>query len=124
MKIFFLRETIHSLPREPQTGNIEYKRKITHTNKNTLDKRATQMLYRTMEGNGKANYYIGVDDNGNTQGISICDLIISLENLEKISSLVKLSIENIKIYKGLSQNKYVGIVEIIANTINNLYSFI
>lgn len=124
MKIFFLRETIHSLPREPQTGNIEYKRKITHTNKNTLDKRATQMLYRTMEGNGKANYYIGVDDNGNTQGISICDLIISLENLEKISSLVKLSIENIKIYKGLSQNKYVCIVEIIANTINNLYSFI
>ena len=113
-----------SLPREPQTGNIEYKRKITHTNKKILDKRATQMLYRTIEGNGKAYYYIGVDDNGNTQGISMFDLIISLENLEKISNLVKLSIENIKIYKGLNQNKYIGILEIIAKNTNDSYSFI
>jgi len=124
MKINFLREIMDSLPREPQTGNIEYKRKITHTNKKTLDKRATQMLYRTIEGNGKAYYYIGVDDNGNTQGISMFDLIISLENLEKISNLVKLSIENIKIYKGLNQNKYIGILEIIAKNTNDSYSFI
>lgn len=124
MKINFLSEIMDSLPREPQTGNIEYKRKIIHTNKKTLDKRATQMLYRTIEGNGKAYYYIGVDDNGNTQGISMFDLIISLENLEKISNIVKLSIENIKIYKGLNQNKYIGILEIIAKNTNDSYSFI
>ena len=126
MKIIFLEKTLSSLSKESSSGNIEYKRKILKINEKILDKRATQMLYRSIEGDGKAYYYVGVDDDGSTQGISSHELIITLENLEKISKLVGLNIQKATIYKGKKYGNYIAILEIYKkhSTIIDTYSFI
>ena len=64
-------------PRELYYGNREYKRHLIineatkpahmrHNLSRLLEKRGTQMLFRLREGNGKAVYLVGVEDNGRT----------------------------------------------------------
>ena len=94
---------IPNQPPEIYYGNKEYKINLNYYSKNIsniLQKKASQMLFRLIEGDGKAIYLIGVEDNGTAIGISITDLIISLKHLIKISNIINSKIYKINIYKG------------------------
>ena len=69
---------LKNLDREQHEGNIEYKFKLIKTNKIKTDKLTTQMLYRFIQGNGNAEYYLGVMDDGKTVGLTIDELYITL----------------------------------------------
>ena len=71
------------LPPEIESGNKEYKLKIIDKSVNRLEKLASQLKWRLQEGNGFAEYYIGVADNGNILGINDNEYIASLKNLNK-----------------------------------------
>ena len=91
--------TIPNQPKECYYGNREYNLKIINCNDKKIIKRSTQMLFRIHEGNGKAIYLIGIDDNGNIEGLSINELNISLDNIIKIVEKAECNIKKIKIYK-------------------------
>ena len=71
-------------PPEEYFGNIEYKRSILHKNNKRLEELATQMNFRLNEGNGKAIYYIGVEDDGKLSFQSLKVLEESLNNLKNM----------------------------------------
>lgn len=83
-------------PPEEYFGNIEYKRSILHKNHKRLEELATQMNFRLNEGNGKAIYYIGVEDNGKILFQSDKVLEESLNNFKKICKIIKSVIISIK----------------------------
>lgn len=80
------------LPKESDSGNIEYKREISLNN---MDKYLTQMIYRLNEGNGIAYYYLGVDDNGNFYDWDEKVKSDSLKNLIDIISKINAKINYI-----------------------------
>ena len=98
-------------PKEYYYGNREYKLKITNCNDKKIIKRSTQMLFRLHEGNGKAIYLIGIDDNGNIAGLTLEDMNISLNNIIKIATVSNCIIKKIKIYQYITDT-------------NNNYKFI
>ena len=95
-------------PPEKEEGNKEYKRYLLCRNpspkiqRDFISKRASQMLYRLVEGKGKAVYMLGVNDNGS---------IYSLDN--------KLIEETIKYIKLIAKeiNAYVNVVRIYQNNV-------
>ena len=100
-----------TLPRQPPEfyyGNKEYKislninkiKNIKKKKNKILNEKASQMLFRIVEGNGKAVYLIGVSDNGESKGIELKEIYISLFYLEKISQIIDAKIKKIRIYKG------------------------
>lgn len=105
-------------PPEKDYGNKEYKRHLKINNRNIknknnyFDKKATQMLYRLHEGDGKAVYLIGVDDNGDSCGVSLEDLTETLSYINKISSIINAKIKNIRIYNS-KNNMYIMSLRII-----------
>jgi GTPase len=62
----FVKKLIPNQPPENDYGNREYKYKI---DDHDIDKLATQLKYRLTERAGKALYFLGVFDNGQTVGI-------------------------------------------------------
>jgi len=104
-----------SQPKETEIGNKEYKRRIMF-DKNIskmIEKRRTQMLYRLYEGYGTAYYFIGVEDNGEPQGITVQEMSTTFQNLKKISDgLQNTKWHSVEIYKGLHKNTYTAIVKI------------
>lgn len=92
--------------KEVEVGNREYKINLDYSDKsatiqkNILNKKATQMNFRLIEGGGKAIYFIGLDDNGEPKGIEIKKLILSLFFFTKIVYLSKGSFSKIRIYRG------------------------
>ena len=110
-------------PKETEIGNKEYKRHILFDKNITkmIEKRRTQMLYRLYEGRGTAYYFLGVEDCGNPQGISYNELIITFQNLKKISDgLQNIKWISIEIYNGLLKNNFTAIVKIEINNNANL----
>ena len=89
--MFWHRESAESL-------NFEYY-KSTKLN-NILDKKATQMLFRLNEGKGKAIYILGIDDNGQSSGISFLELVKSIYYFTKIIRKVDGTYKSIRIYNG------------------------
>lgn len=91
-------------PPENEEDNKEYKRHLKHSCDNDikkfLNKRASQMKNRLFAGEGKAIYMIGVEDNGEVEGISVDDIIITLNNIKKIATIINAKIKAIRIYKG------------------------
>lgn len=83
---------------ESDYGNREYKRHL--LNQDKLNHLATQLLFRLQEGNGKAVYIIGIENNGNNKGIDDNELDISIKSIKKIVNIINANIINIKIYKG------------------------
>ena len=77
------------LPPEEHYGNIEYKRNILNKNINRLEELATQMNFRINEGDGKALYYLGVEDDGSIFEQPLKNLDRSLTNLNKICKIIK-----------------------------------
>lgn len=68
-------------PWENENGNIEYKRKVIHSNEGRLQQLWTQMNYRLREGHGMCMYRVGVDDGGYCRGITEDELDESARNL-------------------------------------------
>jgi GTPase len=85
-------------PKECYYGNREYKLKIVECNEKKVIKRSTQMLFRLYEGNGRATYLIGIDDNGNIEGLTLDEMNISINNIIKITEIADCTIKKIKIY--------------------------
>lgn len=136
----FINKTIPNQKRECQSGNREYKRyldggsdeelknelkktkqkiNIHHLKQikinSKINKRATQLRYRLIEGKGKALYMIGVEDNGNVNGISMDKLLESIDFLHKMAITINATVKNIRIYKGHLIDKYICTVRIILN---------
>ena len=107
-----IEKTIPKQPKENYYGNREYKYKITNLSKSKLEKRSTQCLFRIMEGNGNASYFIGVDDNGNILGISESDINESLENLLKIIINIDAKLVKLKLYKLYDKDLYYMFIKI------------
>jgi hypothetical protein len=95
-----------------------FEKKINHK----LNKRATQLKFRIGEGNGKALYIIGIEDDGTANGISIEYLLNSINCLYKIANIINATITSIRIYRGNLPNKFICTVRIkllTTNTIEN-----
>ena len=71
---------------ENDTGNIEYKWKLTNLSNKRVDQLVTQMQYRLNEGYGEAFYEIGIKDDGFPIGVDIEEFEESVKNLERISN--------------------------------------
>ena len=126
MNILYTNKYIPKQLPEKHFGNKEYKlsllvenskfKKTKYTNSKKyimIEKRSTQMLFRILEGNGKALYLIGIDDNGKNIGIEHNTLMESIENLKLMCKNINASIKSIRIYNGL--NGYIGSVRIMMN---------
>jgi elongation factor 1-alpha len=81
-------------------GNIEYKLKLCGLNNERIEELVTQMKFRLDEGNGECFYEIGVEDNGNPLGISMEELEMSVEALQKIVSKLDATANVVKLHKG------------------------
>ena len=104
--VFFNMKQMPNQPPEFTYGNKEYKLSLgyrkekQHKINDLLEKKASQMLFRIFEGDGKAKYLIGVEDNGFARGIEFYDLILSLRNIVKITKKVSVEIEKMTLYRG------------------------
>jgi elongation factor 1-alpha len=108
--IIYIDKIIPNQPPEKDTGNKEYKRLLYKTNNmKYVNKKATQMLYRIMEGNGKATYLIGIDDDGKAIGITMAELNETLSIIKQISNIIKANIKKIRIYKSKNNNNIMSI---------------
>lgn len=83
--------------RENPIGHVEYKRTLTNSDDYRLQKYATQMLWRATENKQKrgAVYYIGVDDDGRINGLTVSEIFESIEKLLLICDMVMASIAHI-----------------------------
>ena len=72
------KDKLEYMPRENGEGNVEYKFKLVKTNTLKITKLTTQMLYRFIQGNGKAEYYLGVMDDGKVIGLNENELYITI----------------------------------------------
>ena len=63
------------------------------------------MLFRLIEGNGKAIYLFGVEDNGTIKEMNETQLDTTIFYLKKITKSIKANIKKIRIYK--SKNGFV-----------------
>lgn len=108
---------IPNQPEEKYYGNREYKRFILFNDKKEnkrklkINKRSTQLLFRLSEGEGKALYIIGLEDDGIVYGIEEQLLIKSINNIIEMCKIIKAEIKNINIYNGI--NGYISSIRII-----------
>ena len=108
---------IPNQPEEKYYGNREYKRFILFNDKKEnkrkikINKRSTQLLFRLSEGDGKALYIIGLEDDGIVYGIEEKILIESINNIIKMCKIIKADIKNINIYNGI--NGYISSIRIV-----------
>lgn len=89
-------------------GNTEYKcywGTNIKNEKKRLNKRATQMLYRLYEGNGRAIYILGISDNGIPTGIIDDEISYNLDCINKMCEIINATIISIRIYNTLINEK-------------------
>lgn len=89
-------------PPEKEEGNKEYKRYLkckTNYKKEFIEKRASQMLYRLIEGEGNAIYMLGVDDDGKIYSLDKKIIDETIQNLKLIAEKIDASINVVRIYK-------------------------
>ena len=104
--IEFPLKKIPNQPPEKYYGNREYKIFLDTTrfpfNKINLflEKKASQMLFRINEGDGKAKYIIGITDDGIAQGISYNQILKSVIILDKIINKINAQLKKLRFYKG------------------------
>jgi GTPase len=102
---------IPKIPKEEDKGNREYKWKLKYNEMDKTDlrdkrekkkkeKTASQLLYRILEGKGKAVYIIGVHDDGNNVGISLTETYESIRFFVDCAKIIQAKIQSIKIYRG------------------------
>lgn len=109
---------------EDYFGNIEYKQELSNMDIYKINKYATQLKFRLIEGSGKAIYLLGVKDNGHILGIPDGQYESYINIMNNICSKVNSSIYDIK-YTDADVNKKIIILKIKANfnihDIFNLY---
>lgn len=71
---------------EVEWGNIEYKRLFKEVSKNKFYSFTAQMNWRLDEGDGICYYYIGVNDDGSIQNITVNEFIFSKDILKKMAA--------------------------------------
>lgn len=115
---------------ECDTGNIEYKLKLTNISESRLNELTSQMRFRCNEGNGEAYYYLGVYDDGVINGINKNDFDETFENLKQAADLNNYSIilENVEVYdnkklykvliREMNKSHYVDIKIAIAGSVD------
>lgn len=77
---------------EEEEGNIEYKRYISTLSKKRFSQLLSQMKWRLSEGEGKAIYYIGVNDDGSFYKLTDEKRDTSISNITKLSELANAEI--------------------------------
>ena len=95
---------LKKLPPEVEEGNIEYKLRIDHKERQRLVELSTQMCWRFSEdkvltGIPHAYYYIGVQDDGTIGNIDMKVIKESHKNFKKVVELADAKIESTKITK-------------------------
>ena len=116
----YINKLIPKQPPEKEYGNKEYKRMFSirgHNNsiEKLVIKRASQLLFRLIEGDGKAIYLLGIDDNGEVVGLNQIEMETTLNFMKKIVEEAKGTIKIIRVYKG--GKGYVCSVRIILDEI-------
>ncbi len=74
------------LPPEPQTGHIEYKLSLAEKSGERFQHLVTQMKWRLQEGQGRAVYEIGVQDDGIVEGLDDEEMAASLATLQAMAA--------------------------------------
>lgn len=77
---------------EEEEGNIEYKRYISNISKKRFSQLLSQMKWRLSEGEGKAIYYIGVNDDGSFYKLTDEKRETSISNITRLSELANAEI--------------------------------
>jgi len=96
---------MNKYPAEDDEGCIEYKLKLSIEEKDRIEKIATQMKYRLIEGGGEAFYIIGVTDDGFPMGISEDEIKKTLKILRLAAEKINASIKVIR--KNPAKNGYI-----------------
>lgn len=118
IKIAYCNKIIPNQPEEDYYGNREYKLYLdTYNNYDKLQKRSTQLLYRLNEGEGRAIYLIGINDNGVSVGCNLQDLFKSILSIIKMSNIIKSEISKITIYNSENKN-YISTIRCKKELIN------
>lgn len=118
-------------PPEDEYGNIEYKSKLVDKNEDRIIGIASQMRFRTTEGNGESIYVIGVSDDGEVIGVDDDEFTESFNNLSLAASknsytMTMLSSKDLpskkKVYELLirekNEQKYIDIKVAIAGNVD------
>jgi elongation factor 1-alpha len=106
---------MHKIDCEKYYGNIEYKQELSNMDSDKIQKYATQMKFRLIEGNGEAVYLIGVQDDGNIIGVPNKLLKSYTRIIKDICQEINSKISDISYIK-LPQIKHsIMMVRIIAN---------
>ena len=102
------------LKEEQYYGNTEYKLKFTNMNVSKIERYATQLKFRLIEGKGTAYYYIGVADDGQIVGIDEKKVEFHLETMYQIANSIKGRIESIKILPVKDKSEKFIFIKIVA----------
>ena len=60
---------MYKINQEKYYGNVEYKVELNNIDESKINRYATQLKFRIIEGKGKAMYLIGVKDDGDIVGV-------------------------------------------------------
>lgn len=101
-------------PEEREDDNREYKLFLEFDGcKRKFEQRSTQLLNRLIVGDGKALYLLGLSDDGQTKGIKLDRLSISINNVCQIANNVGGAVRRVAIYNTRIPNQYVASVRLI-----------
>ena len=117
---------------EIEEGNQEYKLKLLDNSVEKVEKIATQMRWRTNEGNGESLYTIGIEDDGSVVGINHEEYLKSIDILTSaadknnfsITELSKTFVNDDKyLYEVFirenNKNKHIDVKVAIAGTVDS-----
>ena len=117
---------------EREDGNIEYKLKLINKDEERIEKLASQMRFRTEEGDGECIYNLGVEDKGMIIGISEIEYEETINVLNSAAQMNNYSItrlssssisQNKKIYEVMvrekNDNKYIDLRVAIAGSVDS-----
>lgn len=109
---------------EKHYGNIEYKQELSDMDLNKINKYATQLKFRLVEGSGTAMYLLGVKDNGEVLGVPPEQYMYYINTMREICKKINSLIYDIE-YRKVDTCKKVIILKIKAqfdiHSIFNLY---
>ncbi|GAB5361357.1 hypothetical protein AAMO2058_000706400 [Amorphochlora amoebiformis] len=89
------------LPPEPQDGNIEYKLQLVDVTADKFQHLVTQCKWRLNEGDGTAFYQLGVEDDGNPEGLTDINLEKSINTIKSVAARLRCDAKIIRVAQGL-----------------------
>lgn len=99
-KIFLSSNNYKKKKKYRNTAHISSSKKAEILQKNFIENKSTQLLFRLLEGKGKALYLLGIEDCGNVRGMSQDEMILSVENLKLMALQIGAKIRIIRVYEG------------------------